>query len=79
MNLFPNPASSELKVSISNEENPISTIRLFDVTGRVTKEMTQINSFTKTIDVSGMNNGIYLLFITLTDGTTATQKVVIEK
>ena len=79
MNLFPNPASSELKISIGNEQNPISTIRLFDVTGRVTKEMTQINSFTKTVDVSGMNNGIYILFITLTDGTTATQKVVIEK
>ncbi len=79
VSLFPNPASSELNVSISTEHKPISTIRLFDVTGRTAKEITQVNAFTKTIDVSGLNNDIYILFITLTDGTITTRRVVIEK
>ena len=79
MKLFPNPASSELNISINPEQKQISTIRLFDVTGRTAEEITQINAFTKIISVSNMNSGLYLLYIQLTDGSTATQRVVIER
>ena len=77
--LYPNPASSELTISVTTEHEPISNIRLFDVTGRSALELSQINAFTKTVDVSALNNGIYVLFIKLTDGTLATRRVVIEK
>lgn len=79
LNVFPNPATTELNISINKEQKPVSTIRLFDITGRMTKEITGLNSLTQKIDVSEINNGIYLLSIKLTDGTTATQRVVIER
>ncbi len=79
MSVYPNPANAELNVSISSEQKPISNIRLYDVTGRMTKEIAGVNAYTKAIDVAGMNTGIYLLSIKLTDGTTATRKVAIEK
>ena len=79
MSLFPNPANTELNISIAKEQKPISTIRLFDVTGRVAKEVTGVNSFTQKLDISEMTNGIYLVSIKLTDGTTTTRKVAIEK
>lgn len=79
VSLYPNPASSELNLAVSTEQKPISTIQVFDVTGRLTKEVTAVNAFTKNMDVSSLNNGIYVLFIKLTDGTSATRRVVIEK
>ncbi len=79
MKLFPNPAANELNIYINPEQKPISTVRLFDATGRIVKDINAVNAFIKTLDVSSMNSGIYLLYITLTDGTTATRKVVIEK
>ncbi len=77
--LFPNPASTELNVSVNSNMKPISNICLFDITGRLTKEITQVNSFTQNIDVSGMGNGIYIISIKLTDGSSGTRRVVIEK
>ena len=71
--------SAELNVSVSSNQNPISSIRMYDVTGRLSKEITGVNSFAKTVEVSGMTTGIYLISIKLTDGATATRKVAIEK
>ncbi len=79
LQVYPNPASSELNVSVSSNQYPISNIRMYDVTGRMTKEITGVNANTKSIDVTGMTTGIYLITIKLTDGATATRKVAIEK
>jgi hypothetical protein len=79
LSVFPNPASSELNIAVSAEQKPISNIHLFDVAGRMTKEITQVNALTKTIDLNGMANGIYLLSVKLTNGTTASRRVVVEQ
>lgn len=77
--LFPNPTNNQLNIIGSTTQKPISAIAMFDVTGRMTKELTNINAFSKNIDLSEMSNGIYLVSIKLTDGTTTTRKVVLEK
>ncbi|MCX6197976.1 MAG: T9SS type A sorting domain-containing protein [Bacteroidetes bacterium] len=77
--LFPNPANNELNISVAATQRPISNIRIFDVTGRMTKEITKVNSFTQKIDVSEMNSGIYLVSLQLIDGTLITRKLAMEK
>jgi len=79
MNLYPNPASTELFVSISNFEKPISTIQLFDLTGRLVKEITNVNMNQKHVEIGDLNNGMYHLTLKLTDGLTATKNVVVAR
>lgn len=78
MSVYPNPASSELYVSISTSQKAISTIQLSDLTGRLVKEVNNVNSYTTPIRVDDMNTGVYLLSLKLSDGTTATRRVVVE-
>lgn len=77
--LFPNPANNELNVSVALSKKPIASIRIVDVAGRITKEATQLNTFTETMDVRDLSNGIYLVSIKLIDGNIVTRKLVIEK
>ncbi|MFN8288170.1 MAG: T9SS type A sorting domain-containing protein [Chitinophagales bacterium] len=79
LKLFPNPASSEINVSITANEKPITSIQLFDVTGRLVKDVTNINAFVKTIAVADLSNGIYTLSVKLTDGSTAGRRIAIQK
>ncbi len=79
LSLFPNPANSRINIIVSMTEKPISTVGVFDITGRLAKEVSGINAFSRSIDMSEMNTGIYLVTIKLTNGATATRKVVIEK
>jgi len=78
MSVYPNPASSEFYVSIGTSQKPISTILLSDLTGRLAKEVSNVNSYTTSIRVDDMNTGVYLLSLKLRDGTTATRRVVVE-
>jgi len=79
INLFPNPVTSELTVSVGEDQKPISSIQLFDVSGRLAVEKTRINAFADKLDLAGMENGVYLISVKLIDGTSATRKVTIEK
>lgn len=79
MAVYPNPAANELNLSVSNDAQPISNIRLTDLTGRVVKEINHVNTYIQKIDVSGLQQGIYTVSIVLNDGTFASKKVIIEK
>ncbi len=79
LNLYPNPAVSELNISISDIQSPISNIRISDVTGKLVKEIREVNSFNSKIDVSGMNTGVYLVTLKLNNGAVAAQRVAIGK
>jgi hypothetical protein len=78
MNVFPSPASNQLNVIINSLQKPISSIRLLDVTGRLAKEITNVNAYSESIDVSNMSSGVYLLNLMLTDGNTTTRRVAID-
>ena len=78
MQVFPNPATSELTVSINPEQKPVAEIRLFDVTGRAVTALENLNVYSKNINVNDLTNGIYFVNLKLTDGTSATQKMTIQ-
>jgi hypothetical protein len=75
--IYPNPATSDLTVSVPAKQ--IATMQLTDVAGRLVTESNHINASRKTMDVSGMNSGLYLLTLKLTDGSTATRRILVGK
>jgi hypothetical protein len=68
--VFPNPAKDELK--IENGELKINNIQITDLTGKIVLNPILIEN---SIDVSGLNAGIYLVKI-YTDKGVAVQKII---
>jgi hypothetical protein len=78
ISLLPNPASNSFSILSSADEQSISGVNISDLTGRSVKEIAAGSSL-KNIDVSALNNGIYLISIKLTDGSTAARKLTIKR
>ena len=78
INIYPNPTDNVLHVSVSDGE--IARIEMFDAFGRVVSVETQnfasLPSPTTTVNTSGIPSGVYVLRVTLRDGTVRTTKVV---
>lgn len=62
INLYPNPASSNLKIDIPSKISGDVTIEVFDVLGKriVVKEA---NKLSNSLDIANWNNGVYLMKI----------------
>jgi len=59
ISIFPNPASSSVYINLS-EEKSISKISIYNIIGKKVKEIYNINK-QNTINVSGFNNGLYII------------------
>ena len=73
LRLFPNPTNGLLNISFENENFTAIELRIVDVIGRSLfseKEFIPASKFHKTLDVSGLDNGIYFLEIMMADGKT---------
>jgi uncharacterized protein YjdB len=68
--VYPNPASNNLYIS---DVQNIASVSIFDITGHLT--LSKSNDFS-TIDISLLNNGIYLLKINTKNGDTVARKIV---
>lgn len=64
-NLFPNPASAIVQVSLNLDEDSDVTVELVDKNGEVLRTKTKQNSgkgiFTETLDLEGLNTGVYFV------------------
>ncbi len=61
VNGYPNPTANQLTVAIPSNNSP-SSLQMVDPTGRVVKTIVLApNTLQVTIDVSGLNNGVYRL------------------
>ncbi|MFT3794762.1 VPS10 domain-containing protein [Flavobacterium sp.] len=69
--LYPNPASSVVNVFANGAE--IQSAQVYSITGQKVLE-----SQSKSLDVSGLSNGIYMVKVSTTSGKTYTQKLVKE-
>ncbi len=81
INVYPNPAKSNLTVEIGVDENSSNNVlRMIDLQGRevVNTVVVGIGSITKTIDLSAIPAGIYILSVK-TANYTSCKKVVVEK
>lgn len=78
--VYPNPVTDELTVHFAWSNDGEHLIEVLDLNGRVLqKDKVQtipLNSVNRTMDVSGMSGGVYLLRITDSKGNTVSSKFV---
>lgn len=71
--VFPNPNKGEFQLVATND---MALITILDLNG---KKVLQQNAFgTEATIFSNLRSGIYLIHVTLTNGATATAKLVVE-
>lgn len=75
LNLYPNPTSGSL--NIHSKESSLTNIKLYDIAGKLVLD-TPINSEYSSIDLSSLDNGIYILRCKLTDNKYVEKKIVIQ-
>ncbi len=73
ISFYPNPTSSVLNI-VNN--NKISSLELFDISGRKIKSFTQTQTI---IDMGMYTNGVYILKALLTSGEMVEEKIILKK
>jgi ELWxxDGT repeat protein len=69
LEIYPNPVQNELFIEL--EEGQITALSIFDLSGRLVKSITKYTA--KSVDVSGLQQGMYILKVQTTKGVSATQ------
>ena len=76
--LYPNPSNGFITVEFAKEAN-VSSIQIFDATGRVVLSESVIEgSIRKSLDLTGMAEGVYGIRVN-SDKQTSTAQFVIQK
>lgn len=73
LNVYPNPAKDVINLDFAGE---VEALQLSDLAGRVLLQQNAVSS-THTLDVRGLEKGVYVLTVATKDGM-ASRKIVIE-
>ena len=74
--IFPNPSSTEINFSAKGS-NTIKSVELYDVTGRMVKQIVGLNTKNYSIQREGLSNGLYITKIQLNKGSVS-KKIILE-
>lgn len=74
--LMPNPASHQTLITSNSED--INSLQVFDITGKMVLELSQINKRHQRVDTSDLSKGMYLIVLKLENTTTLTKKLLIK-
>ena len=74
--IYPNPTNDRLNISLSQQSSS-TTIQLFDITGRIVKNVNTLNNINQ-IDVSDLCNGLYFINISNQE-INVSRKIIIDK
>lgn len=75
MSIFPNPSNKEMQISADSE---ISSYSVFDLTGKLILNQSDINANTAIIPRNGLKNGLYLAQISDVNGNSITRKIIFK-
>jgi hypothetical protein len=80
VNLYPVPAQNQLTIDIKNTEQFSSpyTVSILDVNGRPVIKQNHTSS-SLTLDISGLNPGVYVILINTADGRQVSRKMVVNE
>jgi hypothetical protein len=70
--------SNSILIQIPQSVNPYFTLKVFDINGKIAHQA-QLNDYSNTIDLSFLNNGIYIPYINYNKNSIAKQKIIITK
>lgn len=76
VSVYPNPTSGQLSI-VTKSTNPINTIQVFDVLGKLADSFA-VSDVDTTLNLSNLNRGIYILRFYYENGTSGTHKVVLN-
>jgi hypothetical protein len=76
--LYPNPANSNINVSLLNSSEAINSVQIHNLLGKNIKEVINSSSNDVNIDVSDLSKGIYLVQITTQSDLKITKKLIIQ-
>lgn len=76
VNIFPNPSSTDINFSIIGY-NTIQRVELYDITGRMVKQVAGLNTQNFILQREGLSSGLYITKIQLNKGS-ITKKIIIE-
>lgn len=74
--VFPNPASNELFLDLEGAQ--VTNANIYSIDGREISGINELSS-NSTLNVSGLNNGHYVIRLVLQDGTIKQQRFVVKK
>ena len=79
--LFPNPATDEVNVKLSDFIGQPVTINIFNVNGQVVKQLQldEVYEGVQNIDVNALNNGTYLMRIESAENVVSRKFVIAGK
>lgn len=78
MNVYPNPAADMLNIFTNSLQQPMQAIALYDLSGKLVKEVSNAGGFYETMAVGDLNRGAYLLKVTLQNGHTGSRMVTVQ-
>ncbi|MGB3946978.1 MAG: T9SS type A sorting domain-containing protein [Bacteroidia bacterium] len=76
VSMFPNPATSE--INFASKSSAIQTVELVDIAGRTVKQVVGLSTNNYTVQLDGLNAGLYFAKITLSKGGVITNRVVVK-
>ena len=76
ISLIPNPAYEQVSISIENDR--VASVQLINVLGEVILDNNDRPSSHRTIELSGISGGLYLVQIQTENGETIVKKIVIK-
>lgn len=77
--VYPNPASNWLTVSVINKPTGNINIEIFDLRGKRIFAENKLLTNDNTLNVSSLSNGIYILKLSFSDGSTDVFKVSVNR
>ncbi|NND51130.1 MAG: T9SS type A sorting domain-containing protein [Flavobacteriaceae bacterium] len=78
LKVFPNPLTEADVINLQFNKNITASINMYDLTGKVVLSDELVNRTAKQINVSSLNNGIYMLQI-VAENSSTTRKIVVMK
>jgi hypothetical protein len=75
--IFPNPVKDDI-LSISSPLLPVQSIILKDLSGRTLLQQSGLNTYSSTLQLTGMPKGIYLLQALMANGSIVNRKLVLD-
>ena len=76
LKLAPNPATSEINITVS-EEKPVKSYAIYDISGRMLRNMNDVNSSFISVRRENLQDGMYLIQLRFEEGV-LTKKVIFE-
>ena len=78
LRIYPNPVSSGDEINVSFNRNIDADIMIYDLTGKLVMKNNISSSSTKSLNISTVNNGIYMLQIVAENSVTSRKFVIMR-